>query len=78
MFTGDSVRVCVRKANSRLLYFVVCSQIRHQHHGAVENGQEGTELLQEKKTALNPNKAEIPTPNKKKHDYPMVSCFTCK
>ena len=62
--------------HSRLLYCLACSQIRHPHHGAVENGQEVSELLQEKKTALNPNKAEIPTPNKKKHDYPLVSCFT--
>ena len=41
----------------------------------MENGQDVPELLQDKKAALNPNKAEIPTPNKKKSDYPMVVSF---
>ena len=54
---------------------LICSQVRYPHHGAMENGQDVPELLQDKKAALNPNKAEIPTPNKKKSDYPMVVSF---
>ena len=35
---------------------LVCSQVQHPHHGAMENGQDVPELLQDKKAALNPNK----------------------
>ena len=77
---GDTLRRCVCTGGVwNCCTCLVCSQIRHPHHGAVENGQEVSELLQEKKTALNPNKAEIPTPNKKKSEYPMVVSFlSCK
>ena len=65
---------CVGPVRDYCVCFV-CSQVRHPHHGAMENGQDVPEFLQDKKAALNPNKAEIATPDRKKSDYPMVVRF---